>query len=107
METTTIDMAQVEAFAMRAIGDATAGYTGVMVSLGHKLGLYKAMAALLWAQMPTRLWGVGSMAVSAAASARTWAARASKRMGPSGASMAVRSGQRCAARQKKSIGYMG
>ena len=63
--------------------------------------------ALLWAQMPTRLWGVGSMAVSAAASARTWAARASKRMGPSGASMAVRSGQRCAARQKKSIGYMG
>ncbi len=44
METTTIDMAQVEAFAMRAIGDATAGYTGVMVSLGHKLGLYKAMA---------------------------------------------------------------
>ena len=29
---------------MRAISDATAGYTGVMVSLGHKLGLYKAMA---------------------------------------------------------------
>lgn len=44
METTSIDMAKVEAFAMRAIGDATAGYTGVMVSLGHKLGLYKAMA---------------------------------------------------------------
>ena len=29
---------------MRAIGDLAAGYTGVMVSLGSKLGLYKAMA---------------------------------------------------------------
>ena len=28
----------------RAIGDLSAGYGGVMVSLGHKLGLYKAMA---------------------------------------------------------------
>ncbi len=37
-------MAKVEAFAMRAIGDVTAGYTGVLVNLGHKLGLYKAMA---------------------------------------------------------------
>lgn len=44
MDTSAIDMAQVEAFTMRAIGDATAGYTGVLVSLGHKLGLYKAMA---------------------------------------------------------------
>lgn len=44
MDTTTIDLAKVEAFTMRAIGDVTAGYTGVMVSLGHKLGLYKAMA---------------------------------------------------------------
>lgn len=44
MNTPVIDAAKVEAFAMRAIADATAGYTGVMVSLGHKLGLYKAMA---------------------------------------------------------------
>jgi SAM-dependent methyltransferase len=44
MDTPTLDMAKVEAFTMRAIGDVTAGYTGVMVSLGHKLGLYKAMA---------------------------------------------------------------
>ena len=32
------------AFAMRAVTDIAAGYTGVMVSLGAKLGLYKAMA---------------------------------------------------------------
>ena len=44
MDTPVIDPAKLEAFAMRAIGDVTAGYTGVMVSLGHKLGLYKAMA---------------------------------------------------------------
>ncbi|MDF2766119.1 MAG: rebM, partial [Rhodospirillales bacterium] len=39
-----IDQARLEAFATRAIGDLTAGYTGVMVSVGSKLGLYKAMA---------------------------------------------------------------
>ncbi|MDM0012596.1 class I SAM-dependent methyltransferase [Variovorax sp. J22P168] len=43
METLTIDHAKLEAFAMRTIGDVTAGYTGVMVSLGSKLGLYRAM----------------------------------------------------------------
>jgi SAM-dependent methyltransferase len=43
MDNTTIDPAKLEAFVMRAIGDLTAGYTGVMVSLGHKLGLYKAL----------------------------------------------------------------
>ena len=36
---------KLEAFVERAIGDLAAGYGGVMVSLGHKLGLYKAMAA--------------------------------------------------------------
>jgi SAM-dependent methyltransferase len=40
---TFIDPAKVEAFAMRTIGDVTAAYTGVMVSLGHKLGLYRAL----------------------------------------------------------------
>lgn len=32
------------AFALRTINDIAAGYTGVMVSLGSKLGLYKALA---------------------------------------------------------------
>ncbi len=40
----TIDPAKVHAFTMRALGDLSSGYTGVMVSLGIKLGLYKAMA---------------------------------------------------------------
>ena len=44
MDTSTIDPAQLESFVMRAISDLTAGYTGVMVSLGSKLGLYKALA---------------------------------------------------------------
>jgi 2-polyprenyl-3-methyl-5-hydroxy-6-metoxy-1,4-benzoquinol methylase len=45
MNSPVIDPAKVEAFTMRALGDLTAGYAGVMVSLGTKLGLYKAMAA--------------------------------------------------------------
>jgi len=44
MDTTSIDPAALETFVMRAVGDLTAGYTGVMVSLGSKLGLYKALA---------------------------------------------------------------
>ena len=44
MDAPVIDQTKLEAFAMRAIGDLTAGYTGVMVSLGSKLVLYKAMA---------------------------------------------------------------
>ena len=40
----TIDPAKVHAFTMRALGDLSSGYTGVMVSLGIRLGLYKAMA---------------------------------------------------------------
>jgi 2-polyprenyl-3-methyl-5-hydroxy-6-metoxy-1,4-benzoquinol methylase len=44
MDAHAIDPSKLEAFAMRAIGDATAGYTGVLVSIGSKLGLYKAMA---------------------------------------------------------------
>jgi SAM-dependent methyltransferase len=44
MDAPVIDKARLESFAMRAIGDLTAGYTGVMVSLGAKLGLYKALA---------------------------------------------------------------
>ena len=44
MDTPVIDNARLEAFAMRAVGDIAAAYAGVMVSLGAKLGLYRAMA---------------------------------------------------------------
>lgn len=44
MQTDSIDQAALESFATRAIADIAASYSGVMVSLGHKLGLYKAMA---------------------------------------------------------------
>ena len=39
-----IDPAKLDAFVARAVGDLSAGYGGVMVSLGNRLGLYKAMA---------------------------------------------------------------
>jgi len=44
MDAAVIDQSKLEAFVMRAVGDLSAGYGGVMVSLGAKLGLYKAMA---------------------------------------------------------------
>ena len=44
METLQLDQAKLEAFATRAIADIAASYTGVMVSLGSRLGLYQAMA---------------------------------------------------------------
>ena len=44
MDTVVIDQAKLESFVMRTIGDISAAYGGVMVSLGNKLGLYKAMA---------------------------------------------------------------
>ena len=44
MDIPVIDPARLDAAVARAIGDLSAGYTGVMVSLGAKLGLYKAMA---------------------------------------------------------------
>jgi len=44
MENSVIDQTRIESFVMRAIGDLSAGYAGVMVSLGSKLGLYKALA---------------------------------------------------------------
>jgi SAM-dependent methyltransferase len=39
-----INQAKLDSFLGRAIADLSAGYGGVMVSLGSKLGLYKAMA---------------------------------------------------------------
>lgn len=41
---TSIDTTKLEAFVGRALDDIAAAYGGVMVSLGHKLGLYKALA---------------------------------------------------------------
>lgn len=41
---TTADQERTLAFAMRTINDIAAGYTGVMVSLGSRLGLYRALA---------------------------------------------------------------
>ena len=40
MDTPVIDQAKLESFVTRAIGDLSAGYGGVMVSLGSKLGLF-------------------------------------------------------------------
>ncbi|MBY3559833.1 class I SAM-dependent methyltransferase [Rhizobium laguerreae] len=44
MQTKTIDSAKLETLVGRVVSDLSAGYGGVMVSLGHRLGLYKAMA---------------------------------------------------------------
>lgn len=44
MRTTAIDSSKLETFAGRAVADLAAGYTGVMVSLGSKLGLYRELA---------------------------------------------------------------
>jgi ubiquinone/menaquinone biosynthesis C-methylase UbiE len=44
IRTTAVDAEKLNAFVMRALGDLSAGYGGVMVSLGHRLGLYKALA---------------------------------------------------------------
>ena len=44
MDTAVIDTSRLEAFSMRAVGELSSGYAGVMVSLGSRLGLYKAMA---------------------------------------------------------------
>lgn len=44
LDNSPIDQTKLDAFVGRALGDIAAGYTGVMVSLGAKLGLYKALA---------------------------------------------------------------
>ena len=38
------DMSKVEAFAGQVVSDIAATFSGVMTNIGHKLGLYKAMA---------------------------------------------------------------
>lgn len=44
MNTPVIDQTKLEAFVAQAVGDLSSAYGGVMVSLGNKLGLYKALA---------------------------------------------------------------
>ncbi|HEY6799302.1 MAG TPA: methyltransferase domain-containing protein [Agromyces sp.] len=44
MTTTTVDETALQAFVMKAVDDLAAGYLGVMVSLGSRLGLYRALA---------------------------------------------------------------
>ena len=39
-----VDQAKLDALVTRAIGDLSSGYGGIMISLGNRLGLYKAMA---------------------------------------------------------------
>lgn len=44
MNMPVIDESKLEAFVMRAMGDLAAGYGGIMITLGNKLGLYKTLA---------------------------------------------------------------
>ena len=44
LDTRAIDQARLDAFLGKAVGDLAAGYSGVVLSLGAKLGLYRAMA---------------------------------------------------------------
>jgi len=44
LPTTPIDRSKLDALLSRAVADLSAGYGGVMVSLGDRLGLFKAMA---------------------------------------------------------------
>jgi SAM-dependent methyltransferase len=44
MDMPVIDQARLETFSGRVFADLAAGYTGVMVNLGARLGLYRAMA---------------------------------------------------------------
>jgi hypothetical protein len=41
---TMVDQQKLDALVGRLIGEISAGYGGVMVGLGDKLGLYRAMA---------------------------------------------------------------
>ena len=44
MNAPLIDQSKLEALVARAVGDLSSAYGGVMVSIGHKLGLYRALA---------------------------------------------------------------
>lgn len=42
--TNTLDREKLDAFVNRVLGDLAGSYAGVMMSIGHRLGLYKALA---------------------------------------------------------------
>lgn len=65
---TNIDTTKLDALLSRAIGDLSAGYGGVMVSLGHRLGLYKAMAGA----GPLTSWELAGRAGCAERYVREW-----------------------------------
>jgi SAM-dependent methyltransferase len=44
MDTRVIDQKKLDSFIVQAVNDLAAGHAGVMVSIGYKLGLYKALA---------------------------------------------------------------
>jgi SAM-dependent methyltransferase len=44
MDTRVIDQNKLDSFIVQAVNDLAAGHAGVMVSIGYKLGLYKALA---------------------------------------------------------------
>jgi hypothetical protein len=44
MDGSAIDTASLNSLMARAIGDISGAYGGVLISIGHKLGLYKALA---------------------------------------------------------------
>lgn len=44
VQSNPVDSAKLDTFLSRVIGDISAGYGGVMISLGHRLGLYKVLA---------------------------------------------------------------
>ena len=46
MDAMAIDPNKLQSFVTRAVNDLSAGHGGVMVSLGNKLGLYKAMRGM-------------------------------------------------------------
>jgi len=68
MDALTIDSQKLETFLNLAINDLSAGYGGVMVSLGHKLGLYQAMASA----GPITSWELASSARCAERYVREW-----------------------------------
>jgi len=44
LDTQTLDQAELDALVERAVAEISAGYGGVMIDIGRKLGLYRAMA---------------------------------------------------------------
>lgn len=68
VQRSAIDPAKLNALLTRAIEDLSAGYGGVMMSLGNRLGLYKAMAG----SGPLSAHGVASRAGCAERYVREW-----------------------------------